>query len=115
MICRTAGDVLAQSGKRAAVQGVYHRVDARRKRTGAADESRAAAVRLSDGTVLLLEPSWSPAGARSDDEIGRFNGKEVVVTGIVHAEAPPPPEPAAAVAGPCITPVESITEARSGS
>lgn len=112
---RTLKELGKRDGKRAEVEGMYHRVDLRMAAEGPpGDEDLAAAVLLSDGTVVLIEPSWSEASTRSAEEMARFDGEDVVVTGTAHKTAPAPPEEVAAIVSPCVADVESIRPAAGG-
>ncbi|WP_224370951.1 hypothetical protein [Hyalangium versicolor] len=101
-------DVQRLSGRRVRVVGTYHQVDMRMKPKPPAQYRGHAAVRLGDGTDILLEPGWSKAAIRSQAERERHDGKHVEIIGVLHEQSPAPPEPAAYVVGPALSPVESI-------
>jgi hypothetical protein len=105
--CETRDDLVRHDGRRARVVGEYVAVPAS-KRPADDDPPTSAVVRLRDGTSVLLEPSWSPAGARSEAELATHAGRRVVVTGVVHERSPAPAQSIAFIIGPCISPVESI-------
>ena len=112
---RTMKELRRRDGKRAELEGMYHRVDLRMAPEGpAADDELASAVLLSDRTVVLIEPSWSEASVRPADEVERFDGEDVVVTGTAHERSPQPEQEAAAIVSPCVSGVESIRLASEG-
>jgi hypothetical protein len=113
-VCETLADIRTNSGRRARVRGIYQQVDLRMRPKGPPQYSGRAAVRLGDGTEVLLEPSWAPAGVRSPDEIARYEGQAVFVSGTVHATAPAPAEAVAQIIGPCVSPVEDVAPAPGG-
>lgn len=81
----------------------------RMRKTGAPVHAGHAGVRLADGTLVLLEPSWSQAALWPAEERRRLSGKAVAVIGKLHAQAPRPAgEQVAQVIGPCISPVEEV-------
>lgn len=106
--CVTIEDIRSSSGSRAIVLGTYVPVDVRMRKTGAPEYTGHAAVRLQDGTEVLLEPTWSDAARRSEQERERFEHEQVKVTGTVHMEPPEPPNPVAHLVSPCVAPVEAI-------
>jgi len=59
----------------------------------------------------MLEPGWSEAGLRSEDERKRLAGKRVEAVGTVWLKPPKPPRPKAYPLAPCLAPVESVREA----
>jgi hypothetical protein len=105
---RSSADLEKASGGGGVVFGVYHQVDVRQAPTGDPQFRGHAAVRLEDGEDVFLEPTWSDDALRPADEIERLDGKRVRAAGVVHAEAPEPPEPVAAIISPCLHPVESV-------
>jgi hypothetical protein len=106
--CETMGDIQSQSGRRVILVGIYHEVDLRMRQKPPPQYAGHAAIKLSDGTDVLLEPGWSAAAIRSPEERARYGGRRVEVTGTIHPQAPPPAEPVAYVMGPCLSPVEAI-------
>ena len=106
--CTTYADLQRLDGTRAAVVGAYEQVDVRARQRPPAAFDGHAAVRLADGHLVLIEPTWSPRAIRSDEEVARAEGKRVSVVGIVHLRGPEPPEPAAAIVGPCVSDVERV-------
>ncbi len=106
--CETLRDVRSRSGQRVILMGTYHQVDIRMRRKPPPVYAGHAAIRLRDGTDVLLEPSWSVAATRSPEEHARYDAKRVQVIGVVQSEAPKPAEPMAYVTGPCMSPVEDI-------
>ena len=109
--CETLKDVQLYSSRRAISLGIYRQVDIRMRPKMPPVYAGHASVELSDGTHVLLEPSWSAAGIRRQEERISYDGKRVEVVGVVHSQTPKPPEPAAYVTGPCVSPVEDIRRA----
>ncbi len=97
-----------RSGQRAVIAGVYHQVDVRQKQRPPAVYAGHVAIGLDDSTEVYLEPIWSTAALRSPEERNRFDRRRVAVTGVVLARMPEPPEPAAHLMGPCVSPVEQV-------
>jgi hypothetical protein len=110
--CRTSEDVTSFSGRRVRMFGTYVEIDLRKRATSPLQFRGRAGVRLEDGALVLLEPSWSDAGIRPADERRRLAGKRVEASGTLHEEPMKPPRPIAFVHYPCLTPVESVTERR---
>jgi hypothetical protein len=106
--CETLRDVQLQSGGRVILVGTYHDIDLRMRQKSPPQYAGHVAIKLKDGTDVLLEPGWSAASIRGPEERARYGGKRVEVTGTIHHQAPPPPEPIAYVMGPCLSPVEVI-------
>lgn len=107
-VIQTLADVQAHDGQRAVVVGTYEELDVRMRQRPPAVYAGHAKVTLPDGDFLTLEPIWSDAAIRSEEERA-LAGKKVRVVGTVHAEAPPPPEPQATLVSPAISPVEQVT------
>jgi hypothetical protein len=108
--CRRSHDVSANAGARVRVFGEYVDVDARQRPDPPAQYRGHAAIRLEDGALVQLEPTWAEAALRSAGERARFAGKAVEAIGVLWASPPEPPEPVAYMLGPCLSPVESIAE-----
>jgi hypothetical protein len=107
-VCRSSADVERLDGRPATVVGTYEEVDVRARQTSPPVYEGHAAVRLPDGMAVLIEPSWSAHAIRDDDERARAVGQVVRVRGVLHASCPEPPEPDAAIVGPCLTDVASV-------
>ncbi len=103
-----AGEIAAAAGKSVAVVGRYGQLDVRMRQKGDPVYNGHTALTLEDGTLITLEPTWSEAALRPADEIERCDGSTVIVRGTLHARAPEPPEPVAAITSPCISPVEAV-------
>jgi hypothetical protein len=111
-LCETLPDIQTFSGQRARVVGTYRQVDMRMRQKPPPRYVGHAAVELSDGTRVLLEPGWSQAAIRSAEERALYDGKRVEVTGVIHQRSPSPPEPAAHVVNPTVSPVETVQLAK---
>lgn len=106
--CESLSDLLEFSGERGLVVGRYVQVDVRQRQTGPPQYIGYAGVQFEDQTIVMLEPTWSPAGLRPYDERTRFDGRKVAVTGTVYVEMPEPEQAIAYLVAPCISPVEMI-------
>jgi hypothetical protein len=106
-------ELQAAAGAVAELVGRYGQLDVRMRQKGDPVYLGHVALTLADGTLVTLEPIWSDAARRPAEEIERWDGQEVVVRGLLHAEAPEPPEPQATIVSPCVSPVEAI-EAQAG-
>lgn len=109
--CESQQDIQKLSGSRVRVVGTYHQVDMRMRPKPPPQYRGHAAVRLADGTQVLLEPAWSEAAIRDSEERTRYDGQRVEVTGVIHERSPEPPEPAAHPINPTLSPVEAIQPA----
>lgn len=86
---RTLDDVARLDQRRIVLIGLYRAVEAPVK--GATPKPRPrdhALIELADGGRVYLEPLDSPAAKRAADEIGRFDGRNVSVRGIIHKIMP---------------------------
>jgi hypothetical protein len=112
-ICTTLTDCLSHDGERVQVVATYTVWDPLPVRAANQSPARQVMLRFSpdqDGPFL---DAWGyPGHMRPLDEIARFGGKKVRVTGTFLRKMPPhpvdPPE-AASLDGPCIHPIDSIT------
>jgi hypothetical protein len=112
--CASFEQVKSLDGKRVTLTGVYQRTAVRKGPRDAADDQKAHTVqiRCDGGVGVMLEVYYAPSGARSDEEIARFQGKRVKVTGVLRARTPEQVMPGGQIAqtmiGPCIVSIESI-------
>ena len=83
---REAVDVHA--GKTALVRGTYVEIDVRKRQIDPPVYAGHAAVRLGDGTLVLLGPPGESIAIRSEKERGRLRDKEVIAEGILNAVCP---------------------------
>ena len=104
----SGSEIEAAAGATAEVVGRYGQLDVRMRQKGDPVYRGHTALTLEDGTLVTLEPAWSDAALRPADEIERCDGKTVVVTGTLHAQAPEPEEPIATIVSTCVSPVESV-------
>ena len=109
--CQRKEDIAQFTGQRCTLLGTYEQVDVRFRKSDPPVYAGHAAVRLSDGTRVMLEPSWSPTAIRPAAERERFSGQVVAVTGQLHARAPAPAQEVAQLIGPCMSPIEAIRAA----
>jgi hypothetical protein len=85
---KTATDRDHKNGSLVEVFGTYQVVaDGKDPGTAATDH---VAIKLSDGTLIHLQPPWHPDAARPADERAKLGGKAVVAKGLLFAECPPP-------------------------
>lgn len=110
--CETLRDVQRLSGGQVLLVGTYQQVDMRMRPKPPPLYQGHVAVVLSDGTQVLLEPSWSKAAIRSPEEREQYDGRRVELTGVIHARSPAPPEMMAYVTGPVLSPIERVQPAR---
>jgi hypothetical protein len=105
----TSGGVDSHGGERVSVRGIYSLID-----SGKHDADQPpvydghAVIILEDGTRVLLEPLGSPNSIRPEEEINRFAGRMVVVTGVLTKLPPPQPDHPQDAVMPCITKIEEI-------
>jgi hypothetical protein len=110
--CSTRAECDANDGKRVQVVGVYTVFDPLPKRKRDHPPARHVKLVLGGEDGPFLEPYWHDGAERPADEIARYEGKKVRVVGKFMRDMPPRPgDPphAAAMGGPCLHPVESVT------
>lgn len=110
-VCRSLAECKAHDGQRVHVIAVYSVWDPLPDRARNQPPAQQVVLRFGDEEGPYLG-AWGHDGhRRSLDEIARFNGKQVRVTGTFRSVMPPhPTDPphAASLGGPCIHPVEQI-------
>jgi uncharacterized Zn-binding protein involved in type VI secretion len=87
---RNATDCKRKSGTLVAVFGIYQQVAVGQLPNAKPDGH--AAVRLSDGTLVHLQPPWQNSAIRSAEELSEYDGQPVVAQGILLSRCPPPPD-----------------------
>jgi hypothetical protein len=97
---RSAADRDAKNGTMVEVFGTYQQVAA--DKAPDAKPRGHAAVRLADDSLVYLHPPWHPEAIRTAEEIAKYDGKSVVVKGLLFAECPPPPDGRAYAKVPCL-------------
>jgi hypothetical protein len=108
-IARTKVDIAPLDGKRAVVVGRYAAVE--RPMRGLVRTPRPkdhAQLTLSDGARVYVEPFDSPASRRPIDELRKFDGKIVLVTGTLFEIMPSSGQ---SPISPCVTDITEIREA----
>jgi hypothetical protein len=103
-VCSSNAACAERDGERVTVEGVYRQFP---PQTGAdsPDIPRGARLELADGMGPYLDLFWSKKAARSKDEVVRYLGKRVRVTGVYRKTMPRnPSDPpmASAIGDPCI-------------
>lgn len=111
--CTTLAECASHDGERVTVVGVYTVWDPLPDRAANHPPAQQVVLTFPPDTEGPFLEAWGHKGhMRALDEIARYKGKKVRVTGTFARKMPPhptdPPE-AASVDGPCIRPVESIT------
>jgi hypothetical protein len=87
----SSAEVAAQDGRVAVVVGVYHAIPVPRKGSKRDDPERPkeyAVITLADGTGVYLEPYATPEARRPAEEMARFDGTRVEVSGRVRRIMP---------------------------
>jgi|SRR5579871_608502 len=109
-IVRTEADISRWDGQRVLVIGEYEAIPNPVKGMMKRDRPKdRAVVKLSDGTLLYLEPLDSAHSRRESSELEAFDQRMVRVLGTVHAQMPSKGE---SLIAPCITDIELIEEER---
>ena len=111
--CTTVAECKGHDGKRVAVVGVYTLHESNPNRKLDDDSPKPVRLVLAGEKGPFLEPFWHKDAVRPKDEVAKYQGKTVRVTGTFHAQQPRDPSApphAAAMGGSCVHPVESITE-----
>lgn len=89
--------------------GDYEQMDVRMRTSDPPVYRGHAAIRLDDGTRILLEPIWDKNAIRTEEEIARFEGKRVAVVGMLFPVAPDNFDRVEAnLRMPCLSDIESI-------
>lgn len=110
--CVSLSECGARDGQRVSVVGVYTPFSPMPNRKRDDDSPLPVRIMLEGGEGPLLAPYWHGDAVRPADEVARYTGKKVRVTGTFHKVSPPPPEPnAATLGGPCLHPIEKIEPA----
>ncbi|MDC0833782.1 hypothetical protein POG22_12310 [Geitlerinema sp. CS-897] len=73
------------------VVGIYEQNDVRKRQTPPPVYHGHVAISFNSGGGILLYPAWHSISIRSREEIERYEGRSVMVTGRVVPQAPPPP------------------------
>lgn len=103
-----AVDLAALDGQSAIVVGVYEATAVPTKgprRDEASRPKEYARVMLGDGTAVYLEPYATPAALRPAEEMARFDGKRVEVSGKVRRRMPSQGQ---SLVAPCVEGVTGI-------
>ena len=79
-----------EAGQKIRVIGEYQQIDIRRRPTPPVQYRGNAIVILDDGGFISLYPMWHPDAIRPKDEIERFEGRRVIITGRAVSVAHPP-------------------------
>lgn len=109
----THDQIAALDGQTATVVGTYTQVDVRRRHPRDTRPPQLAghvALTLADGRKVYLEPIWSEAALRPEDERARFDGQTVAVTGTLHATMPEPEIPVATLTAATLTGITAVRE-----
>jgi hypothetical protein len=110
-VCRSRTDLFRLPDGPATIECTYREVDVRRKPAPPPRFAGHAAVVLDDGEQVFLEPAWSGAAIRPEEERHLWSGRKVLVRGTLHHVAPPPERPIAAIRSACVSPVLEIRAA----
>jgi hypothetical protein len=102
-VVETAEDVDAHVGKTALVRGTYVEIDVRKQQTEPPVYEGYAAVRLSDGALVLL---GTPGPVRSQKERDELRDQAVVAEGFVNAICPS--DGGASLQLPCLFPLLTV-------
>ncbi len=108
--CATFEDVRRLSGRAVRLHGVYKKTVVSKRPPPVDLKTPGRAAIETEGPHIMLEIYYEEAGLRSLEEIQRFHGKKVVVTGMIHTATPTQTHegiPMQTMIGPYIT-VDSI-------
>jgi len=106
-----SADIQGHDGERVVVIGIYGQLDVRMRQKPPPQYKGHAAITMSDGNLVLLEPIWSDDSIRSEEERAGWDGKKVKVTGTLYVRGPEPPEPISTMVMPTLSPVEAVEAA----
>ncbi len=103
-VVRTNEGIARHAGESALVRGTYVEVDVRQNRSPPPVLEGHVAIRLDDGTLVMLSPYWHDDVIRPKTERDLMRDGEVIAEGIINM--PCPPNPAGAnLQIPCIYPL----------
>ncbi len=102
-IVRTLGDIDRHAGGDVLVQGIYVVTDVRKAPTETAPTAGHPAIRLDDGTLVLLGLPQPVDSGKDASEREDLVGKQVVAEGMMNPVAPP--GPGASLQVPCLFPL----------
>jgi hypothetical protein len=112
--CQTRDDLRAADGKRVTVEGIYRATRIEMKKQPGTPKVHAQVE--TPGGTLVLGVYYMAEGRRPAEELARLDGKKVRVVGTLNVKPPtqtsPDGIPMASMIEPCLSPVESVTEAR---
>ena len=97
-----------REGLEVRVVGIYQQADIRKRPIPPAVYRGNVKIVLNSSGGILLYPMWHPDAIRYPEEIERYEGQRVIVTGRVVPEAPGDPRGAATLIGPCFVTVDTI-------
>jgi len=98
----TREDIKTHAGDTVLVRGTYVEIDVRKRKTEPPVYAGHAAVRLGDGTLVLLGPPGNAVAIRSEKERDELRDEEVVASGFLNAICPA--GPGASLQVPCLYP-----------
>lgn len=104
----TRAELAAQDMNDVQLAGTYVELDARMKAESPPRYDGHAAIRLADGTLVTLFPTWHRDARRPIAEIQQLKDKQVEVAGMVFAEAPASPRGGASLNAPCIMDIKGL-------
>ena len=104
---QTGQDIEKHAGRSALVRGTYVEVDVRKAQTPPPVHAGHVAVRLDDGTLVMLGSLGGPNDTRTEKERKELADKEVIAQGILFQTCPPM-TPGASLQIPCLSPVLSV-------
>jgi len=85
---RTGADVPGRAGETVVVRGTYIELDVRKAQTDPPLYKGHAALRLADGTLVLLLAPSEPDALRPQSEREELRGAEAVAEGMLHEVCP---------------------------
>lgn len=104
----TRAELAAQDMNDVRLIGTYVELDARMNPAPPPQYDGHAAIRLADGTLVTLFPTWHRDARRPVAEIQQLKDKQVEVAGMVFAEAPASPRGGASLNAPCIMDIKGL-------
>jgi hypothetical protein len=88
--------------------GMYVPFDARVRQEPPARHDGHVGIRLLDGTLVTLFPSWHRHARRPVAEIAQFEGKQVEIVGTLFTRAPACPDGGASLMAACIDDIRGL-------
>ncbi len=110
-VVTSAAELAQRDGSEVRLVGVYVERDVRMRAEPPAVLVGHVAIKLTDGTIVSLLPTWHKDARRPEAELDRYRDQRVAVVGTVFQKAPPDPKGGASLTGPAVLAVRALRAA----